>query len=95
MPKVLLTEANRELDKLIKRTDKFDSIVVDYCRKYPVTMEDLAKRLGCNATTLWRYRKDPLYFQKARFDVVCRMMRMANVSNEMLRYICGMSVNDK
>ena len=95
MPKVLLTEANRELDKLIKRTDKFDSIVVDYCRKYPVTMEDLAKRLGCNATTLWRYRKNPYYFKNGKIDVICRMLRMANVSRGTLRYICGWTNNDK
>lgn len=90
MPKVILTESSRELERLISRMDRFDAVVVDYCRKYPYTMEQLAERLGCNTSTLWRYRKEPLYFKQAKFDVICRMLRFANVSNETLRMICGL-----
>lgn len=73
-----------------KRMDRFDSIVVEYHRKHPnLTMSDIAERIGCNTTSLWRYRKQELAFTKAPFETICAMLRMANVSVDVLRYICG------
>lgn len=77
---------------LKKRMDRFDSVVVEYKRRHPKqTMSDICSKLGCDPSTLWRYRRDEVAFKDAKFDVICGMLRMANVSNETLRYICGWS----
>ena len=90
MPKVLLTEAEREQDKVFKRMDKFDAVVTEYLRSTRSTIEILAERIGVDPSTLWRYRRQIKYFQKAPFDVICKILKLANVSNETLRFICGL-----
>ena len=90
MPKVILTEEAKRTEKLAKRMDRFDSVVNEYLRANHYTTSDLAFQLGINPSTLWRYRKRPEYFAKAPFDVVSNALRLANCSNETLRYICGL-----
>ena len=90
MPKVLLTEEAKRTEKLIKRMDRFDSVINEYLRVNHYTTADLAFQLGINCSTLWRYRKRPEYFAKAPFAVVSKAMQLANCNNETLRYICGM-----
>lgn len=90
MPKVILTEEAKRTEKLVKRMDRFDSVVNEYLRVNHYTTADLAFQLGINPSTLWRYRKRPEYFAKAPFDVVSNALRLANCNNETLRYICGL-----
>ena len=88
--KALLTEREREQERLRRRMDRFDSIVHEYLRSNHRTVEDLAEKIGCDPSSLWRYRKKVEYFRKAPLESVCICLRLANVSNENLRYILGL-----
>lgn len=90
MPKVLLTEEAKKTDKLAKRMDRFDSVVNEYLRANHYTTSDLAFQLGISTSTLWRYRTQVDYFEKAPFYIITKAMHLANCSNDVLRYICGM-----
>lgn len=90
MPKVLLTEEAKRTDKLVKRMDRFDSVVNEYLRANHYTTSDLALQLGITCSTLWRYRNKVESFEKAPFGVITQALRLANCSNDILRYICGM-----
>lgn len=79
-----------EEEKLARRMDKFDSIVTEYLRSTGFTTDELAMKLGVNKSSLWRYRKQPYAFGKAPFAVITKAMRLAQVSNEILRTICGL-----
>ena len=78
------------MNDLEKRMDRFDAVINEYLRSKRKTVEYLAEHIGCNTSTLWRYRRKPLYFQKMPLDVFTNCMRMADVSNENLRYILGL-----
>lgn len=93
MAKSVYTEQEREFERLRKRMDRFDSVVTEYLRANRKTIEYLAEKIGCNPSSLWRYRKQIASFQKAPFDVICACLRMANVSNETIRYICGLAAS--
>ena len=71
-----------EDEKLAKRMDKFDSIITEYLRSSGYSTDELAMKLGVN--------KQPYAFGKAPFVVVTKAMRLAQVSNETMRYICGL-----
>lgn len=73
-----------------KRMDRFDSVVCEYCRYYRKSVEYVAQKVGCSTPSLWRYRTQVESFKKAPLDVVCGCLRLANVSNENLRYILGL-----
>lgn len=88
--KVIFSEVAREEDRIRKRMDRFVSVVHEYLRSSRMTVDEFAKRAGCNASSLWRYRKRPEYFRKAPLDVVASCLRLGNVSNENLRYILGL-----
>ena len=90
MPKVILTEEARNKAKLDRRRDRFDAVVVEYLRSTHYTTSDLAFQLGINQSSLWRYRKKTSAFEKAPFGVITETLRLANCSNETLRYICGL-----
>ena len=90
MPKVLLTEEAKRTDRLSKRMDRFDAVVNEYLRANHYTTSDLAFQLGINCSTLWRYRHQVQAFKKAPFGVITNALRLANCSNEILRYICGL-----
>ena len=90
MPKVLLTEEAKQTDKLAKRMDRFDAVINEYLRAHHYTTSDLAFQLGINCSTLWRYRNRVDAFKKAPFGVITEALRLANCTNETLRYICGM-----
>lgn len=87
--KVIFTERDREEEKLRKRMDRFDSVVHEYLRANRKTVEELAVKAGCDPSSLWRYRRKIEYFRKAPLEVVATCLRVANVSNENLRYILG------
>ena len=89
--KVIFSEQERELERVRRRMDRFDSVVAEYIRANRKTVEYVAQKAGCDPSSLWRYRRKEEYFQKAPFEVVCTCLRLANVSNENLRYICGLS----
>lgn len=90
MPKVILSEQQAQRSKLIKRMDKFDSVVTEYLRATGFTTDELAAKLGVSKTTLWRYRSHAESFDKASFGVITAALRLANCTNETLRYICGL-----
>lgn len=90
MAKVMLTEQDKEREKIFKRMDKFDAVVSEYIRSTRTTVEILSERVGVDPSTLWRYRRKIDAFRKAPFDVVCKILKLANVPNETLRYICGL-----
>lgn len=73
-----------------KRMDRFDSVISEYLRSRRKTVEYLAEQIGCDPSTLWRYRRKVEYFKRAPLDVVANCLRLANVSNENLRYILGL-----
>lgn len=78
------------MNEIEKRMDRFDSVVHEYLRSRKKTVEYLAKQVGCDPSSLWRYRKKVDYFSKAPLDVIAACLRLANVSNETLRYILGL-----
>ena len=73
-----------------KRMDRFDAIINEYLRHNRKTVEYLADKVGCDPSSLWRYRRKIEYFRKAPLFVVANCLRMANVSNQDLRYILGL-----
>lgn len=88
--KVIFSESDRENDKLRKRMDRFDAVVHEYLRSNRKTVEELAAKVGCDPSSLWRYRRKIEYFKKAPLDIVAGCLKLANVSNENLRYILGL-----
>lgn len=88
--KVIFSEQEREREKLRKRMDRFDAVVSEYIRANRKSVEYVAQRAGCDPSSLWRYRRKEEYFKKAPFEVVCTCLRLANVPNETIRYICGL-----
>lgn len=91
--KVIFTQEDREQEKLRKRMDRFDSVIHEYLRSNRKTIEELSNRIGCDPSSLWRYRRKVEYFQKAPFDLICTCLRLAQVSNENLRYIMDLPMN--
>lgn len=88
--KVMLSEKDKEEEKLRKRMDRFDSVVHEYLRSNRKTVEELSLKVGCDPSSLWRYRRKVEYFQKAPLEIIASCLRLANVSNENLRYILGL-----
>ena len=88
--KVIFSEGNNEQEKLRQRMDRFDAVLCEYCRKYRKSVEQVAQKVGCSTASLWRYRTQVESFRKAPLDVVANCLRMANVSNQDLRYILGL-----
>lgn len=88
--KVIFSEMDKEEEKIRKRMDRFDSIVHEYLRANRKTVEELCQKIGCDPSSLWRYRRKVEYFRKAPLDIVASCLRLANVSNENLRYILGL-----
>lgn len=88
--KVIFSESDREQEKLRRRMDRFDSVVCEYCRYYRKSVEQVAEKVGCSTASLWRYRTQVESFRKAPLDIVSGCLRLANVSNEDLRYILGL-----
>ena len=80
--------------ELSKRMDRFDAIVHEYLRKNHRTIEYLAEKIGCNPSSLWRYRHRLSGYSKMPLETFAECMRYVNVSNEDLRYILGLS-NEK
>lgn len=89
MPKVILTMEQHNKEKLIRRMDKFDSVITEYLRATGFTTDELSARLGVSKSTLWRYRSHADSFEKAPFGVITQALHLANCTNETLRYICG------
>ena len=89
MPKIVLTEKQKNKEKILKRMDKFDSIVTEYLRATGFTTDQLSARIGISKSTLWRYRTHADSFSKAPFTVITAILSLTNCSNETLRYICG------
>ena len=81
------TEDEKTLEK---RMDRFDSVVTEYLRKNRRTVEYLAEKAGICPATLWRYRTHISAFRKAPFEAICICLRLANVSNDNLRFIFGL-----
>lgn len=73
-----------------KRMDKFDAMICEYLRSNRKSVEYLAEKVGCNPSSLWRYRRRVEYFRKAPINVIAGCMRMANASNDTIRYILGL-----
>lgn len=88
--KVIFSEQDAEEERIRKRMDRFDSVIHEYLRSSHKTVEELSEKVGCDPSTLWRYRKKPGYFRKAPLFVVASCLKAANVSNEDLRYIFGL-----
>ena len=88
--KVIFSEQERQQEQIRKRMDRFDAVICEYLRSSRKTVEYLAENVGCNPSSLWRYRRRIEYFQKAPLDVVAGCFRYANVSNADLRYILGL-----
>lgn len=95
MAKTVFLEQEKELERLGKRMDRFDAVVKEYLRANRKTIEYLAEHVGCNPSSLWRYRNQAASFQKAPFDVICACLRLANASNETIRYICGLTLSER
>ena len=73
-----------------KRMDRFDAIVCEHLRSTKGRAEALSIKIGCSSSSLWRYRTQKDAFQRMPLEIFANVMRMANVSNENLRYILGL-----
>ena len=82
--KVIFTDQDK------KRMDRFDAVIHEYLRANRKTVDYLCNKIGCSQTSLWRYSSKVECFSSAPLDVVAGVFRMANVSNEDLRYILGL-----
>lgn len=80
----------KEIDKTEKRMDRLDSVIHEYLRANRKTTEYLSDKLGCAPSTLWRYSRKEECFRKIPLDIFGGICRMANISNEDLRYILGL-----
>jgi len=78
------------MNDLEKRMKRFDLVVHNYLRLNRKTIEYLADKVGCAPSSIWRYTRKSEYFERAPLDVVSGCLRLANVSNEDLRYILGL-----
>ncbi len=90
--KKIFSESEREQEKTRQRMDRFDAIVCEYCRKYRKTVDDVTERVGCSPASLWRYRTQTDSFRKIPLYVLAGCLRLANVSNQDLRFILGLPV---
>ena len=79
-----------ENEQIRRRMDRLDAIIHEYLRSNRKTVEYLAEKVGCAPSSLWRYSRRIEYFKRAPLDVIAGVFRMANVSNEDLRYILGL-----
>lgn len=86
---------NSEQEKLAKRMDRFDSVVHEYLRSTRKSVEYLSEKIGCDPSSLWRYRNRTESFEKMPLETFCGCMRVANISNENLRYILGLPTGTK
>ena len=73
-----------------KQMDRFDSIIHEFLRKNRKSISYLAEKVGCNPSSLWRYRNRLDSFEKIPLDILCGCFRIANVSNENIRFILGL-----
>lgn len=85
-----LSEYDRSIESAKRRMDRFDAIIHEYLRINRKTIGYLSEKVGCSPSSLWRYSRRLEYFQKAPFAVIAGVLRMANVSNEDLRFILGL-----
>ena len=83
------------MNDIEKRMDRFDAMVHEYLRSNRKTVEYLSDKIGCDPSSLWRYRRRVDYFQKAPLFVIGGCMRMANASNETIRYILGLPTGNE
>ena len=88
--KNIFSERDKHQEQLRKQMDRFDSIVCEYCRYYRKSVETVAQKVGCSTASLWRYRTQVESFRKAPIDVISGCLKLANVSNQDLRYILGL-----
>ena len=79
-----------EMIQAEKRMDRLDSVIHEYLRSNRKTVEYLSEKLGCAPSTLWRYSRRVEYFRKMPLDVIGGIFRIANASNEDIRYILGL-----
>lgn len=80
----------KEIYKATKRMDRLDAIIHEYLRANRKTVDYLSEKVGCAPSTLWRYSRMEACFRKMPLDILAGVCRMANVSNEDLRYILGL-----
>lgn len=73
-----------------RRMDRFDAMISEYLRRNRKTVEYLSEKVGCDPSSLWRYRRKVEYFRRAPLNIIAGCMRMANASNEMIRDILGL-----
>ena len=83
------------MTEINKRMDRFDKIIHEYLRFNRKTMEYLSEKVGCAPSSLWRYSRREEYFRKVPLDILAGVFRMANVSNEDLRYILGLPTGSR
>lgn len=80
----------KEICKVTKRMDRLDAIIHEYLRANRKTLDYLSEKVGCAPSTLWKYSRREYGFRKMPLDILAGVCRMANVSNEDLRYILGL-----
>lgn len=78
------------MTEIEKRMDRFDSMVTEYLRSNRKTVEYLAEKVGCDPSSLWRYRRKPGYFVRMPMEILAGCMKTANASNETIRVILGL-----
>lgn len=80
----------KEREKLKKRMDRLDTLVYEYLRSHKLTLGDLAVKLDCAPSTIWRYCRKVDCFRKVPLETLSEFFRLANVSNDDMRYILGL-----
>ena len=80
----------KEFCKATKRMDRLDAIIHEYLRANRKTLDYLSEKVGCAPSTLWKYSRREDSFRKMPLDILGGICRMANVSNDDLRYILGL-----
>lgn len=78
------------LTEIDKRRDAFDRIISEFIRKNRKTTMYVAKKIGCDTSSLWRYRKKTEYFKRMPLDILAESLKLANTSNEDIRIILGL-----
>ena len=88
--KIGLTDRERLLELVRRRMDRFDSVVNEYLRSQKKTTRYFCEKVGCDPSSLWRYRNDVKAFMRMPTSVLSASLRLINISNEDLRYILGL-----
>ena len=84
------TDKSEYEKQLQKRMDRYDAIVHEFLRSHRKTTIYFSEKIGCDQSSLWRYRRELRAFCKMPMQILSESFRLMNTSNEDMRFILGL-----